>query len=352
MKTSRAELVSAEKVVVQPRKGGVGGLPNLLEPSSSLIFLLLASAVGFLIAFLLVPYGFAFWQTLGLMLLAVYAVTLPSLLLLGVLQKFVPDRYMLFGVVLVPLMVSAFLATLLWSVEPLGSVENFGQHLMAWLGATLIISGICSRYLALQGRWKAQVVAEESARFASLQARIQPHFFFNTLNAIAEMVGSDPQSAEGAILDFADIVRASFKPDRFHSIAEELELIRGYLRIEKARFGPRLSVRWAVADELPLSSPIPALLLQPIVENALTHGLSRIERGGELEIELTRAGRDKLVFIVRNPAPAESGEPSGGSSTAVDNIRQRLELAFPGRFAGFKLSREGSCVEARLTLPV
>lgn len=327
-------------------------VPRLLSPASSLVVLMLASAVGVLITLPDLTAGGFFWQLLGFNLLGVYTIVVPSLFFLGVLQKHLSDSRFLLAVILVPSGVAALIVYLLWLVEPMGPVANLELQLVTWVGSTAIVSGICSRYLALHGRWKAQVVAEESARLASLQARIQPHFFFNTINTIAEMIATEPQRAEAAILDFSDIVRASFKPGRFHSIAEEIDLIRGYLRIEQARFAGRLSVRWAIADDLPLSSPIPALLLQPIVENALTHGLSRIQGGGELAIELTRAGRDKLVFVVRNPAPPESSEPSAGSSTAVDNIRQRLELAFPGRFASFKLSRVGSNIEARLSLPV
>ncbi|MDT8450962.1 MAG: histidine kinase, partial [Wenzhouxiangellaceae bacterium] len=181
-------------------------------------------------------------------------------------------------------------------------------------------------------RWKSQLRAEQGARMASLQARIRPHFLFNTLNTIASLVRTRPDDAEQAVLDLSDLLRSGLRDESWHTLADELELVRGYLRIESLRLGERLRIDWQLSDALPVDDELPALLIQPLVENAIMHGIARLPEGGELKIAGRADRGGKWSFVVENPVPTDD-DPNGGDGArmALDNIRQRLELAWEGQ---------------------
>src|SRR5690606_34838511 len=143
---------------------------------------------------------------------------------------------------------------------------------------SLIMSGLLLRYFYLQSQWRRQEQAELKARIESLQARIRPHFLFNSLNSIASLVVTDPAKAEQAVLDLSDLFRASLaRPGTLVPWREELELAKRYLSIEHYRLGERLQLQWEV-DGVPEDLPIPQLTLQPLLENALIYGIQpRIE---------------------------------------------------------------------------
>ncbi|MEX0915337.1 MAG: histidine kinase, partial [Wenzhouxiangellaceae bacterium] len=208
-----------------------------------------------------------------------------------------------------------------------------------WLLRNLLISLIASlifvRYLVLHRQWQVQVRAEAGARLEALQARIRPHFLFNTLNTIASLVRTRPDEAEQAVLDLADLLRTGLRTDAEHTLAEELELVRGYLRIESQRLGERLRIDWQIDDSLPLDQTMPALLIQPLVENAVVHGIARLPDGGQLQIAAGSAGTGSWFVRVTNPWPgSDDDEMAGGADgnrMALGNIRQRLELAWGER---------------------
>jgi len=185
------------------------------------------------------------------------------------------------------------------------------------------------RFLSLHRQWQRQVRAEASARLAALQARIRPHFLFNALNTIASLVRSRPEQAEGAVLDLSDLLRTALAEDARHTLAEELDLVRGYLRIEALRLGDRLAIDWKIEDKAPTDARIPALLIQPLVENAIVHGIARLADGGRLAVTADRDGRHRWRVAIENPLPPSGeGEARGGHRIALDNVRKRMELAF------------------------
>ncbi|MFO7908307.1 MAG: histidine kinase, partial [Pirellulaceae bacterium] len=149
----------------------------------------------------------------------------------------------------------------LWSLLAIIFQDSYGAIFSAslQLGDLLIrnvtISALATilliRYLTLHQRWKAQIQAEQNARLHALQARIRPHFLFNTLNTIASLVRTRPDEAEQAVLDLSDLLRSGLRTNAEHTLAEELELVRGYLRIESQRLGDRLAIDWRVEDSLP-----------------------------------------------------------------------------------------------------
>ncbi|MVW73841.1 sensor histidine kinase [Pseudomonas xionganensis] len=196
---------------------------------------------------------------------------------------------------------------------------------------SLIMSALLLRYFYLQSQWRRQEQAELRARIESLQARIRPHFLFNSLNSIASLVVVDPAKAEQAVLDLSDLFRASLaKPGSLVPWREELELAQRYLSIERYRLGERLQLQWEVVD-VPDDLPIPQLTLQPLLENALIYGIAPRIEGGLVRVE---ARYDKGVFhlCVSNPYDPPAEPPSsGGTHQALNNIDARLVALFGAR---------------------
>jgi two-component system sensor histidine kinase AlgZ len=197
----------------------------------------------------------------------------------------------------------------------------------------VLISSIASlvflRFLILHRQWQRQVEAEASARLAALQARIRPHFLFNALNTIASLIGSRPKQAEEAVLDLSDLLRTGLTESAEHTMERELELVRGYLRIESLRLGERLQVEWRIADDAPLQARVPALLIQPLVENAVVHGIARLPGGGRLSVTVDAPRRKRWRVVIENPVGGTRVlRADRGHRMALDNVRKRLALAF------------------------
>jgi two-component system sensor histidine kinase AlgZ len=185
------------------------------------------------------------------------------------------------------------------------------------------------RYLLVRARWRAELIAQAEARVQALQARIRPHFLFNSLNTIASLIPVDPRNAESAIEDLADIFRGSMRrADQPIALAEELQLARQYLDMEQRRLGDRLQVDWRV-DELPRDASVLPLMLQPLLENAVAHGIQPHPRGGRLTV-YGRAEGDQVVVTVANPMTPQGGH-FRGHGIAIGNIRERLQLAYGSR---------------------
>ena len=202
--------------------------------------------------------------------------------------------------------------------------------------ATLIVA-VVLRYLYAVDGWQAQVRASARAETDALQARIKPHFLFNSMNTIAGLVRRDADVAERAVLDLSDLFRAALGAGQGESsLAEEVELAERYLSIEQLRLGDRLQIRWRRQEPLPWQLPLPRLTLQPLVENAVLHGISRLPAGGTIDIELA-IDADCLHVSIHNPAPpprerdlASDGIPGArqGSGHAQRSIAHRLAYAY------------------------
>lgn len=192
-----------------------------------------------------------------------------------------------------------------------------------------LVGVVFFRYLLIRARWRSELMAQAEARVQALQARIRPHFLFNSLNTIASLIPDEPKNAEAAILDLADIFRGSMRrADRQIPLLDELQLARQYLAMEKRRLGKRLEIDWRV-DELPPHASVLPLMLQPLLENALAHGVQCRAEGGKIVV-YGRAEGDRVVITIANPLAPE-GVATAGSGMAVDNIRERLALAFGAR---------------------
>ena len=193
-----------------------------------------------------------------------------------------------------------------------------------------IVGALVLRYFYVLHQWRSNVRREASARFEALQARIRPHFLFNSMNTIAALIRGRPELAERAVEDLSDLFRASLA-DASASVplAEEVAVAKQYAGIEALRLGPRLKLDWRL-DGVPEDARLPRLTLQPLIENAIYHGIEPLAEGGTVRVE--GACRDGMVSIeIRNPVPPDPAPARRGRQMAVENVRQRLELAWPGR---------------------
>lgn len=199
------------------------------------------------------------------------------------------------------------------------------------LAVGFIVSALALRYFYVSAEWKRSIQMEALARIRALQARIRPHFLFNSMNAIAALTRSSPERAEQAVEDLADLFRASLNDANVRiPLKDEFDIARTHQRIEQLRLGERLHVHWDV-DALPLTTQVPSLIVQPLLENAVHHGIEMLPEGGVVSIIGSRVG-DTLHIEVRNPIPAQAGySEREGNRMALENIRQRLQLAWPGR---------------------
>ncbi len=211
-----------------------------------------------------------------------------------------------------------------------------------------VLAGIALRYFYLAQELRQRQRAELEARIQALQSRIRPHFLFNSMNSIASLIGSDAKAAETAVEDLATLFRATLSQISTQvALDEELDVCRRYLRIEQLRLGARLQLDWQL-DALPGTLPIPSLSLQPLLENAIYHGIQALPQGGCIHVHGDyRDG--EVVIEVRNPVPAESAlvTEQKGNRMALDNIARRLQALY-GEGAGVvSEQREGEYV-ARL----
>lgn len=190
-----------------------------------------------------------------------------------------------------------------------------------------IVNAVALRYFYVQHQWKRHIVAESQARLQALQARIRPHFLFNSMNTIAYLTRSNPEKAEEAVEDLADLFRQSLADSRYQiTIYEELELTRRYLSIEKLRMEERLKVNWNI-DTLPMDALIPSLCIQPLVENAIYHGIETLSQGGTIDISGSMK-KNMISVTINNPVPQTTNKKPG-NKIALENIKSRLE-AFHG----------------------
>ena len=208
--------------------------------------------------------------------------------------------------------------------------DTHGDFLLRTLAISAIFIALAMRYLYVSSEWRRSIVLEAQARISALQALIRPHFLFNSMNTIASLTRSDPRQAEEAVEDLSDLLRASLSGTRDRtSIKEELEVAAIYQRIEKLRLGDRLKVRWDIS-ELPMRARIPSLTIQPLIENAIYHGIELLPDGGDVVVSGKRDGRN-LQIAVANPVAPGKSRGKDGNKMALANIRQRFELAYGNR---------------------
>jgi len=220
---------------------------------------------------------------------------------------------------------------LMWRYGGVSIIDDpHSDFLLRTFAISSIFIALGMRYLYVSSEWRRSIVLEAQARVSALQALIRPHFLFNSMNTIASLTRTDPRQAEEAVEDLSDLLRASLSSTRDRtSLKEELEVAAIYQRIEKLRLGDRLKVRWNI-DQLPMRARIPSLTIQPLIENAIYHGIELLPDGGEVIVTGTRDGR-YLQIAVSNPVAPGKARSKDGNKMALANIRQRFELAYGSR---------------------
>lgn len=205
----------------------------------------------------------------------------------------------------------------------------------------------------LRQRARLQLPAATTARLAELQSRIRPHFLFNTLNTAIALVRIDPSRAETVLEDLAELFRVALAdggPQAATTLADEIELARRYLQIEEFRFGSRLHVRWEL-DPQADGARLPPLLLQPLVENAVKHGIEPAAQGGMLRVR-TRVRRGQVEILVANSLPDSAAVPAApGHGIALRNVHERLRLMHDVA-ADFSARRQGDVYRVQIVVPL
>jgi len=212
-------------------------------------------------------------------------------------------------------------------------ITNFLAHYFAFDAITsttracllaAIVTGIVLYYFYLQQRAYSPAIAE--ARLQALQARIRPHFLFNSINAALSLIRTQPKRAEAALEDMADLFRVLMAENRdLVPLEKEIALCRQYLSIESLRLGDRLKINWQI-DNMPFEALIPPLILQPLLENAVYHGIEPMPEGGEIVVEIISKHKELHIHI-SNPYVPENDHHSG-NKMALKNISERLKLHF------------------------
>lgn len=239
-----------------------------------------------------------------------------------------------------------------WQAAALYFPSQVGSEASPFVLKSMFAVGLVAivffRYLEIRARWRSELIAQSEARVQALQARIRPHFLFNSLNTIASLIPDDPDGAEAATLDLADIFRGSMRrADQMIPLSDELRLARQYLDMESRRLGRRLRIEWRV-DELPPGAAVLPLMLQPLLENAVAHGVQALQDGGRIAV-YGRSEGDHVVITIGNPL-APTGTDTSGHGMAIANIRERLTLAFGSR-ASLLTNQDDEQFYAVLSLP-
>ncbi|MGB5325377.1 MAG: histidine kinase [Pseudomonadales bacterium] len=232
-----------------------------------------------------------------------------------------------------------------------------GQWLLRDLVIIAVIAGIALRYVYVQQQWLREESASDNAKLDALHARIRPHFLFNSMNTIASLIRFAPGEAEAAVEDLAALMRASLS-ERHLLVpwTQELAICEAYLRIEQLRLGERLQVNWRL-QALPFDFMLPPLVVQPLLENAIYHGIEKRPDGGVIDISAQQHGDTVSIEVCNTVAPSAQGDPGERhNGIALQNIRARLagiyRVGEDGRnHSALELAPDESVFIARLAIP-
>jgi len=326
-------------------------LPELCRPGA--VFLLMVLAQVVVLVALLAPNasGLSIWDQLGPASLLAQWVLLSSLPLLCAARAGLLRLGPVVGGAVALAMVGFTAGLVALLVQSFGDWLSFpamaDRHFVLRVAVlSTLVALVALRYGYMHQLWKAQVRANVGAELEALQARIRPHFLFNSLNTIASLARSAPKSAEAAALDLSDLLRAALRSGAdLVTLGEELELCERYLAIEQLRLGERLEVVIR-RDGINTAQLVPLLSLQPLVENAVLHGVQHCPQGGKVELWGERAASRQRIWV-RNPV---CGPSAAGLGIGQENVRMRLLHAL-GPDAELRQSRDATHYLCELDLP-
>jgi two-component system sensor histidine kinase AlgZ len=331
---------------------GQGFLPDFCAIRPVFVAVLVGELLALALALLAAPAG-ELWATLAELSLFVQWVCLTTAAGLCLLRRpLARASTRLAGTTALATLLTATAACSLATAWLLGA--GLGGDTLGFFARNLAVSAILGaivlRYLYLEHQGRETLARESRARIQALQSRIRPHFLFNSMNTIASLTRSDPALAERVVEDLADLFRVSLHDAGVPvTLGRELEVCRRYLEIEQLRLGDRLQVYWEV-EGLPLATPLPALTVQPLVENAVYHGVEPAPAGGWVRVSGASDGR-VAELRVENPVPPPGSPARNGNRLALENVGQRLE-AFFGRAGRLEAGADGELYRVVLRFPV
>lgn len=337
-----ATRVGEKAASIAEAPGPAGFLPELLKPATLLTLLVAAELLGVVLALAAQTPQRPFWPHLGALTLHIQWTVLAGAGLLGLLRtrlhRLSPGLAGLCAWLLLLGVTAAVTLTggVLLDVAPATRLPRLGRD----LAIAAIVSAAALRYLYIQHAANVRLRAQARAQLALLQARMRPHFLFNSLNTIAALTATDPARAEAATLALSDLLRASLAAGEAPvPLPMELALCESYLDLERLRLGARLKVVWELADT-PAELRLAPLSLQPLLENAVRHGIEPLRGGGVVEVK-GGCQDGAWSFQVSNPLPAPEAD-TGGVQMALENVRLRLSALH-----GIRASLECSAADGR-----
>lgn len=305
-------------------------LPNFCAPQALLMLVVVAELLALLLVLAGADHLESFpWDRFALTSLLVQWIALVSAALLCKLRTPLMRLPASTAAGLAFVLVVGLVALFSWLAEPalrfariawFTSVSSQDILRNVLMGA--IVAGLIMRYFYLQEQLRARQRTELTARLQALQSRIRPHFLFNSMNIIASLIHVDPDKAEQAVEDLSELFRASLKAEGEVFMNEELELCQHYVNIEKFRLGERLQMEWQL-NTVPEQVRIPALTLQPLIENAIYHGVEPRSEPSVVKVTVDYDGHD-VSIIITNPVAKAAVSSARGNRMALNNIRQRL----------------------------
>lgn len=325
-------------------------LSALWRPTALLAVMLGGEALAAVLALAPMQSGDRLMQ-FGLASLAVQWVLLGTLCLLFLLRHALarlPPLRLAWVCLALFLLMSFLVAEAAWGILSMAAtpVERLGFVLR--LLALALVVGLIG-LLTYRNYWQSRQLAVRAKQLEleALQARIRPHFLFNTLNTGAALVHAQPDVAERVLLDLADLFRSALRGPKLIPLREELELTQRYLDIEALRFGERLRLVWEVPDTLP-NVQVPSLSIQPLAENAIRHGIERLPHGGQLQVIVTSTHKG-IEVLVSNDLPEEAGD-SKGHAVGLASAKERILAMTDGRGRVDTVVEDGRFV-AKMVLP-
>ncbi|NNE38196.1 MAG: histidine kinase [Gammaproteobacteria bacterium] len=308
-------------------------LPDFCGVRMVFVIIMLAELLAIVVSLSQDPYFYIRTIDLALNSLFIQWVALSSTAALCILRKFlgkIDKQWVPTISYILTLIITYIVSELAWYVVVLQMQSSFissghAVFITRVMSISAIVWALALRYFYVNHQWKLRIESESNARFQALQSRIKPHFLFNCMNTIASLVRRKPDLAEESIEDLADLFRASLQEtNQSSTLADEITLCKRYLRIEKHRLGERLNVEWKI-DNTPGDFSLPPLIIQPLIENAIYHGIELNPEGGTISI-MGNLDKSEIRITITNPVNLKQSSATGktGNQVALNNIRQRL----------------------------
>ena len=329
-------------------------LPDLCQTSSVFLIILNAELLAVLLSLARYDQG-NFWLILArssLFILWVALINAGILCALRTRLQAFSDRQAA-GISYVSVIVVTFFAAILaqYLESGVSASELSYRWDEIWFSVLIaaIVAAFWMRLFFLQSQYRQQLQAETESRFQALQARIKPHFLFNSMNILTSLIQVAPDKAEKVVEDLSELFRVSLSDHKkLVSLTDEVNICQSYLDIEQLRLGDRLQVSWQIEADLD-ACQIPPLTLQPLIENAVYHGIQPLVDGGTITISI-HCDAEHLYLGIENPYQENQDPESKGNQVAVENIKNRLELLY-GEASKLTMKKRADSYQVSVTLP-